>query len=51
VSGAAFFAEAMQILASAERAVAAARQAGDLAPVLHVGTSIRHLPGTRNRAP
>jgi hypothetical protein len=31
VSGAAFFAEAMQILASAERAVAAARQAGDLA--------------------
>jgi DNA-binding transcriptional LysR family regulator len=36
-SGAAFLTEARQILASAKRAVAAARQAGDLAPVLQVG--------------
>ena len=36
-SGAAFLTEARQILVSAQRAVAAARQAGDLAPVLQVG--------------
>lgn len=36
-AGAAFLTEARQILASAQRAVAAARQAGDPAPVLQVG--------------
>jgi DNA-binding transcriptional LysR family regulator len=36
-SGAAFLNEARQILVSAQRAVAAARRAGDLAPVLQVG--------------
>ena len=36
-AGAAFLSEARQILVSAQRAVAAARQAGDLAPVLQVG--------------
>jgi DNA-binding transcriptional LysR family regulator len=36
-AGAAFLTEARQILVSAQRAVAAARQAGDLAPVLQVG--------------
>ena len=36
-SGAAFLTEARQTLVSAQRAVAAARQAGDLAPVLQVG--------------
>jgi DNA-binding transcriptional LysR family regulator len=36
-AGAAFLTEARPILVSAQRAVAAARQAGDLAPVLQVG--------------
>ncbi|HVB43061.1 MAG TPA: LysR family transcriptional regulator [Streptosporangiaceae bacterium] len=36
-AGAAFLTEARQILASAQRAAAAARQAGDPAPVLQVG--------------